>query len=214
MPQVECPDRLPCAILGGGAGTRLNINANDDAKPLVPLGGRPLIARVYDRIAPQCGQVIIISGHHRLAASLPGVPLRPDVIGQPGATLGPLAGVLTALEWAAEAVPGAGHVLTVPCDTPFLPGDLSARLAGAAGPDIIAVATSNSRVHHIVALWPVAQATALRAAIQTDGLRAIKHWLARSPHRQVGFGGPAAGPDPFFNVNTPADLARAEGWLS
>lgn len=180
---------------------------------MVPLGGRPLIAHVRDRVAPQCDAITMISADARLAAGFPDLPLRPDVVGAPGARLGPLAGILTALEWAAEAAAGRRHVLTVPCDTPFLPADLAARLRAAADPETVAVAESGGLIHHTVALWPVAQAPALREGLVTGAVRAVKSWQAQVPLVTVDFPLPPRGPDPFFNVNTPEDLGAAARFL-
>ncbi len=121
--------------------------------------------------------------------------------------IGPLGGLLRALDWAAEQ--GADSLLTVPGDTPFIPRDLLRALAPAP-----AVAVSGGRRHHLVALWPVGWREAL--ADHLDGLS------PEAPHRAFGvlaFAGPrglrevgfASGPvDPFFNVNTAEDQAAAQ----
>jgi len=125
------------------------------------------------------------------------LPVLPDgdFVGQ-----GPLAGVLAGLEWAASL--GANALLTVPGDTPFIPMGLAVALAPAP-----ACATSNGRLHHLVALWPVARHGELRKMLSTPGRRDVGEFAKLIGMRRVDF--PAARWDPFLNVNTPEDLAAA-----
>ena len=88
-----------------------------------------------------------------------GLPILPDTLPN---FPGPLAGVLAGLEQAARA--GYERVAVVPCDTPFLPVDLVARLRAAAGEEGGAVTVSGGRRHPAVALWPVRLGQALRIA--------------------------------------------------
>ena len=122
--------------------------------------------------------------------------------------IGPLAGLLRGLEWAAGL--GAGTLLTVPGDTPFIPADLPRLLSPAP-----AVAVSAGRRHHLVATWPVAWRLPLAAYLDGLAADAPRHahgagTFVRSlspPMREVAF---ATEPlDPFFNLNTPADRLRA-----
>jgi molybdopterin-guanine dinucleotide biosynthesis protein A len=113
---------------------------------------------------------------------------------------GPLAGVLAGLEWAVSL--GANTLLTVPGDTPFIPSGLGRALAPAP-----ACAASNDRVHHLVALWPVARRGELRQLLSVPGRRDVGEFASRIGKRRVDF--PTAKWDPFMNVNTPEDLAAA-----
>jgi molybdopterin-guanine dinucleotide biosynthesis protein A len=129
---------------------------------------------------------------------------------------GPLAGLLSGMIWAAKHRPDARHIVTAPCDTPFLPGDYVSALVDAAGGEegTIVVAASGGRVHFASGLWPVALADDLEAFLRS-GERRTQSWLERHPNRSVTFppidnGG--TGFDPFFNVNTPEDLSAAEAF--
>jgi molybdopterin-guanine dinucleotide biosynthesis protein A len=127
---------------------------------------------------------------------------------------GPLAGVLTGLDWAATHAPDCPFVASVPTDGPFLPTDLVARLASAReaeGADI-ACAASDGRAHPVVALWPVALREDLRRAMLEEGIRKVDVWTARYRLATVEFG--TAPFDPFFNANRPEDLAEAERLLA
>jgi molybdopterin-guanine dinucleotide biosynthesis protein A len=107
---------------------------------------------------------------------------------------------------------GAECVLTVPADTPFLPLDLAERLAAAreAAGATVACAASRGRIHAVVALWPVTLASVLEAALG-EGTRRIDRWAEAQGLAVAEFA--AEGADPFFNVNTPEDLAAAEALL-
>ncbi len=135
-----------------------------------------------------------------------GVPVIADSVAD---NPGPLAGILAGMLWAERAVPGATHVLTVPGDTPFIPTDLAVRLDVAREQSAadIAVAESDGIAHPVAALWPVDLAAPLQTALG-DGMRRVWDFLDRYAVSRVPFA--TDGFDPFFNVNTPEDLAEAE----
>lgn len=204
-------------ILAGGLATRMG----GGDKGRLQVGGESLLARVVDRIAPQ------VAG---LALNANGDPQRFDDLGLPviadtiDGFAGPLAGVLAGLDWAAEQ--GASSIVTVAADTPFFPQDLAERLLAAAEgqryPLVLATTPRTSeealksgggrRVnrHPTFGLWPVELREDLRGALQ-NGLRKVVLWTDHHGGREALF---EAEPfDPFFNVNTPEDLARAEALL-
>ncbi|MEY8835430.1 molybdenum cofactor guanylyltransferase MobA [Phaeobacter italicus] len=204
-------------ILAGGLATRMG----GGDKGRLQVGGESLLARVVDRIAPQ------VAG---LALNANGDPQRFDDLGLPviadtiDGFAGPLAGVLAGLDWAAEQ--GASSIVTVAADTPFFPQDLAERLLAAAEgqryPLVLATTPRTSeealksgggrRVnrHPTFGLWPVELREDLRGALQ-NGLRKVVLWTDQHGGREALF---EAEPfDPFFNVNTPEDLARAEALL-
>ncbi len=128
---------------------------------------------------------------------------------------GPLAGVLTGLEWAAAQAPGSAWLASFATDAPFLPAELVARLADAVeaeGADL-ACAASDGRDHPVFGLWPLALAGELRRAMVEEGLRKVDLWTARYKLARVDFPlveTPAGPLDPFFNTNRPEDLEAAE----
>ena len=175
-------------------------------KGLRRLGGLTLLAHVLGRVGPQVAAVVLnANGDAGRFAGL-GLPVVADGVGA-----GPLAGVLAGLRWAAAHHPGA-EVLVVPSDTPFLPGDLVARLRAGRGDAALASAASGGRVHPVVALWRAGLADALEAALR-DGERRVVSWMRGQGMAEVEFADGVHG-DPFANLNTPADLAAAEGRLA
>ena len=157
------------------------------------------------RIRPQCARLAINANGDASRFSALGVAVAPDTI---AGFVGPLAGVLAGLEFARAQ--GLDDALSLSVDSPFAPPDLALRLRQAragAGADI-AVAASGGRRHHVVALWPVRLAEALRAALAVEGLRKVESFVERWQVVEVEW--PTAPLDPFFNINTPEDLAEAE----
>jgi molybdopterin-guanine dinucleotide biosynthesis protein A len=190
-------------LLAGGLARRMG----GGDKPLRLLGGRPLLAHVIARVAPQvAGMVLNANGDPARFAAFGLQVVGDEMPDHPG----PLAGVLAGMRWAAAQ--GARDVLSVPTDTPFLPPDLVARLDAArtAAGVPIACAASRGWRHPVIALWPAALAGALEAAMRA-GVRKIDAWTAGQGVVAVDFLGE---PDPFFNANTPEDLAEAERLLS
>jgi molybdopterin-guanine dinucleotide biosynthesis protein A len=128
--------------------------------------------------------------------------------------VGPLAGVLTGLEWARVHAAKARFVATVPGDAPFVARDLVEQLRAArdgAEADI-AIACGGGRRHPVFGLWPVRLADALRAALVIDGVRKVESWTEQF---RVAYAELAPAPlDPFFNVNDRDDLGTAERQLS
>ena len=190
---------LPGVILAGGKATRMG----GGDKGLLRLGGETLLARVIARLEPQCGALALNANGDPARFAGFGLPVLADPLpGHPG----PLAGVLAGMDWAADL--GAEAVVSVAADTPFFPEDLVARLAAPGGLALAASADEGGRVwrHPTFGLWPVALRHDLRAALG-EGLRKIVLWTDLHGAAEVVFPGD---PDPFFNINTPGDLAAAE----
>ena len=196
--------RPVAVLLAGGLARRLG----GGDKPLRDLGGRPLLGHVLERIRPQVGALALNANGDPARFAAWGLSVLPDPLPD---YPGPLAGVLAGMRWAQTI--GAATLLSVPADTPFLPVDLVARLEAArqAAGVPIACAASGGRTHPVVALWPAALADALQAAL-AGGIRKIDRWTA--PQGVVAVAFDAAGHDPFFNINTPDELAAAERLLT
>jgi len=188
-------------ILAGGLATRMG----GGDKGLLALGHGCLLDQVIDRLVPQVAGLALNANGDPARFARFGLPVLPDPVpDHPG----PLAGVLAAMIWARAQ--GATHVVTLPADTPFAPCDLVPRLLLAAEGAGMAVASSGSRMHPTCALWPVTLADDLRAALEAGQRRVMDFARQHGAAEAVFDAGP---PDPFMNINTPADLAQAQGWL-
>lgn len=186
-------------ILAGGLATRMG----GGDKGLAELGGRSILSWALERIAPQVGSVAINANGDPARFAEFACPVIADTVPD---NPGPLAGILAGMEWAAKE--GASHIVTVAADTPFLPKDLVERLEAAAKNQPIALAETQDGRHPTFGLWPVSLADDLRARLAA-GQRRVVTWAedhgAASAHFQDG--------QAFFNINTPEDLARAEGLI-
>ncbi len=190
-------------LLAGGLSRRMG--AGD--KMLRQVGGRPILQRVIDRLAPQTGAMLLNANGDPERFAAFDLPVAADVV---DGFAGPLAGVLTGMEWARANRPDWRWIVTVPTDAPFLPNDLVARLRSAVdrqGADM-ACAASGGRAHPVCGLWPVALAAALRTAMVEEEIRKVDVWTGR--YRLAVVDWPSAPVDPFFNANRPEDIARAE----
>lgn len=195
-------------VLAGGLATRMG----GGDKTLKPLGGRPILAHVVERLRPQVVAMALNANGDPARFAAFGLPVVADADDD---RAGPLAGVLAGLDWAAGR--GASAIVTVAGDTPFFPADLAARLLDAAeaegAPIALAASPDPERGlarHPTFGLWSVALREDLRAAL-ARGERKIVRWT--DPHGAATARFEAGPPDPFFNVNTPADLAEAERLL-
>jgi molybdenum cofactor guanylyltransferase len=190
-------------VLAGGLARRMG--GGDKAR--IRIGGLSILQRVLACVGPQCDGVIINANGDPVRFADAGLPVVADSVPD---FAGPLAGILAGLDWAAAHARQCEWLASVPGDCPFLPKNLVARLheARAAAGTPLACARSGEWRHPVVALWPVALRDDLRRALSDDGLRKIESWTA--PHGVAIADWPAEPIDPFFNVNTPEDTARAE----
>lgn len=190
-------------ILAGGRATRMG----GGDKCLRTVAGLRLIDHVIARLEPQVAGMSINANGDPARWSDFGLPVLPDSLpDHPG----PLAGVLAGLDRASEL--GATAIVTCAADTPFFPADLVARLQASAGASGLCLAASPDDTgvvqrHPTFGLWPVALRHDLRAALM-GGLRKIVLWTDGHGAGTAVFESQPF--DPFFNVNTPEDLARAE----
>ncbi len=194
-------------LLAGGKSRRMG----GGDKCLLELAGRPVLDRIIRRVRPQVGPLVLNANGDGARFAGFGLPVAADVV---DGFAGPLAGVLTGLEWAAANAPGCDWMASFACDAPFVPADLVARLIDAVAADgaDMACARSGGRDHPVFGLWPVRLAAALRSAVVDEAIRKVDVWTARYRLVRADF---AADPvDPFFNLNSPDDMARAEELLS
>lgn len=203
------PQAIPGVILAGGLSSRMG---QDKAR--IRLGGASLVERAARRLRPQVAALAVNANGPAPFAPDAELPVFADL---DATRSGPLSGVLAALDRARRLHPTASHVATVPTDSPFFPADLVARLAGAVdAPERIAYARSASGPHPVFALWPVALLDDLAAWLAGGEARRVRSYLESHRARDVAFpplDTPRGSFDPFFNINTPDDLATAQKWL-
>jgi molybdopterin-guanine dinucleotide biosynthesis protein A len=204
--------RVAGVALAGGLSRRMG----GGDKSLKPLGGRPMLARVIETFAPQVVTMAINANGDPARLSQFELPVIADPI---EGFAGPLAGVLAGLQWASGLDPSISHIATVASDTPFFPRDLVQRLVAAADakPNRIVLAASAGNRHPVFGLWPVALKDDLaRWMAETDTYKVLA-WTSRHDTVLCDFAFKDCGGrqvDPFFNANTPEELAEAEVLLA
>ena len=196
------PSEVYGIVLAGGQSRRMGRD-----KATVLCGGRSLLTWVKTRLEPQCAGLVLSRQSGGAGVSEWGLPLVTD--DRPGHA-GPLAGILAGLDWLSQQGTGATHAVVATVDTPFLPLDLVERLAAErdrAGA-VLACAASGERRHPAVGLWPVALRHAIRGYLAEENLRKLGAFVDRQSSATAVW--PTHPFDPFFNLNTPADLLAAE----
>ena len=202
MPDSSFPPTLGLLLAGGLAG---RMGGGD--KPLRPIAGQAILAHVVARLEPQCDGLLINANGDPARFAGYGLPVTADSV--PGFA-GPLAGILAGLDWMAQHRPDLGWLVSVATDTPFIPCDLLSRLHQARTETQLplACAASDGRKHPVIALWSVALRDDLRHALIVEDERKVSRWASR--HGVAVADWPVDPVDPFFNANTPEDLAEAE----
>lgn len=196
-------------ILAGGHGRRFG----GIDKSFVSLAGRPLVAHVISRVAPQVSATLINAGGDLSRFQPFGLRVVADDAHTTPAT-GPLVGIISAFRALRRSGDVTSAVLSLPVDTPFLPNDLVARLSGAlaANGAAVAFAATTVRDHPIIALWSPEIREAAHAVFRQTPEISLHRMMERLRGRRVVF--PDGSADVFFNVNSPEDLTEAERIMS
>lgn len=186
--------RIFGVILAGGGGRRMG----GADKALLQLAGQSLIHRAISRLEPQVEQLAISANGDPARFAGLGLPVLAD-----DAPLGPLAGILAALRWAAPL--GATAVVSVAVDTPFFPGDLVPQLCLAAesSPTGLSIACS-AKDHPTFGHWPVTLAPALAKFLGSGVNPRVMDFAQSQLCARARFSQEAA----FANLNSAEDLTR------
>lgn len=192
-------------VLAGGRSERMG----GGDKTLRMLAGRPILAHVLDRAAPQVAALALNANGDPARFGAYSIPVVADSV---DGFAGPLSGVLAGMDWAAGAHPTVSWLASFPADAPFLPVDLVERLFAvrrAASADIVC-ARCEGRVQPVFALWSIALRAQLRDALVSQQIRKVETFMRNFRLAYEDF---ALGDfDPFCNINTPEDLRVAENW--
>ena len=190
-------------LLAGGQSRRMG----GGDKCLQTLNGKSLLARVIKCARPQVDHIILNANGDVARFDSYGLTVVRDVV---DGFAGPLAGILTGLEWVRENRPDCHWVASFACDAPFIPDNLVSRLSDAIAEKngALVCASSNGRDQPVFGLWPVALAGDLRSAVVKEGIRKVDIWTGR--YNLVRANWSIDPIDPFLNINRPSDLAEAE----
>lgn len=190
-------------ILAGGQARRMG----GGDKCLKLLTGQTLLSRIIERVKPQISTLILNANGNTDRFFDYNLTTVSDVIGD---FAGPLAGILTGMEWMRKYHPELEWLASIPGDAPFIPQDFVRKSWEAAfhtGADIVC-AKSAGRTHPVCALWKVKLAEELRLAMERDGIKKIDRWTSNYVVYHEEYSTDPI--DPFFNVNSEKDLLLAE----
>jgi molybdopterin-guanine dinucleotide biosynthesis protein A len=195
MPRIE-PLPVTAVILAGGLSRRFR----GEDKGLLELAHRPLAGWVADRLAGHAAEILINANRNLLKYARLGHTVVPDQLPD---FPGPLAGLLSAARTAQQE-----WLVSVPCDSPFLPLDLVTQLYGhACGSGVpVARAADETGTHFAIMLVHRDLIADLDGYVREGG-RQVSAWQARHPCETVYFG---EDPYAFLNINTSEDLKTAE----
>lgn len=197
----QAPFKPAAAILAGGRASRLGMAS----KALMPLAGAPLVRHVLDRLADQAGPIMLSVQQAEPALASLGHELVEDLVQR---HRGPLAGLCSVMQrWSDQAQ--GDWLLLCPCDAPFLPRDLAARLyqAAVAGDKPVSAAKYQDVLQPTFSLWRMEVFPVVREVVMEQGGGGLWQVLRELPHAEVEWA--VRDVPPFFNVNTAGDLERA-----
>lgn len=191
---------ITAVILAGGKARRMG----GEDKGLIELHGRPLLDHIITGLRPQAGAILVNANRNLARYRAFGYPVVEDMLGD---YFGPLVGMATGMQSA-----GTPLLLSVPCDSPFIPTDLAETLYRALGESDadISVAHDGTRLQPVYAMLRCRLLPDLLAYLN-DGGRKIDTWYAQ--HRMVTADFSAT-PDIFLNLNTPEDRQQLENKLA
>ncbi len=186
-------------VLAGGQARRMG----GEDKGLVRVAGKPMVEHVIARLVPQVSTLIINANRNLEVYAAYGYPVLPD---EGGGFCGPLAGIASAMRFARTPL-----VLAVPCDSPFVPADLCARLHQRLETDgaEISAAHDGERLHPVFALLQTALLPSLQHYLGAEG-RKIDRWYGQHRFATVDF---SDAPAAFININSPEELRAVERML-
>ena len=190
------------AILAGGQSTRMGKD-----KLFLELNNKKLIEYSIDKVKKHLRDLIIVTSNNDDFFSKNNLITVKDCIeGQ----LGPLVGILTAMKWAKDNPDKYSWVATFPCDTPFFPENVikSFIRESKKKESLILCASSHGRKHNIFGLWSLDLYDKLKEDLINNKVRKVQDWTYKNKIKNLEFN--FKDYDPFFNINTKADLEFAK----
>ena len=190
------------SILAGGKSKRMG-----EDKLFLNLNNKTLIEHTIDKVKKYLKEVIIITNQDNEFFSKNNLTTVKDCVeGQ----LGPLVGILTAMQWAKENLNKCSWIATFPCDTPFFPESIIKSFIAESEKkeSLILCASSHGRKHNIFGLWSLDLYDKLKDDLINKKVRKVQDWTEKNKIKNLEF--KFKDYDPFFNINTEEDLEFAK----
>jgi molybdopterin-guanine dinucleotide biosynthesis protein A len=189
---VNTDEAITGVVLAGGKARRMG----GAEKGLLELKGKPLWKHVADRLQPQLDKVVISANRHLEIWQASGLKVVPDTLAD---FPGPLAGMLSVIQQVRS-----DWFLFCPCDTPYIPGDLVARLQARRNGAPIVWVHDGERDHPAIALVNRSVQPSLQEYLRS-GERRVMVFMRQAGGHAVDF---SDSKEAFSNLNTPEELAR------
>jgi len=189
-------------ILAGGQSKRMGME-----KPFLEINNKKLIEYSIDKVKKYLKDLIVITNSEHEFFLRNNLTIVKDCI---GGQLGPLVGILTAMKWARENSSKYSWVATFPCDTPFFPEIVIKSFIEESknNESLILCANSHGRKHNIFGLWSIDLYEKLKNDLVNNKVRKVEEWTKKNKIKNLEF--KFKDYDPFFNINTQADLEFAK----
>ena len=189
-------------ILIGGKSTRMG----GGIKSLKHFNNKSIIERIIEKSKKQVSE-LIINSNNDLDLKKYSLPIFSDFI---KGYLGPLAGIHASMNWIKKNKPNNKWLMTFAGDTPFFPDNIVEKLFNEANKKNkkIILAESNKRNHPVFGIWHTSLEEELKNSIIKHNARKIDEWAKKYSYGLINFSNENY--DPFFNINKPSDLIKAE----
>ena len=190
------------AILAGGKSKRMGKD-----KLFINLNKKPIVQYTTDKLKKHFKKIIIVTNKNNIFFKKNNIITVKDCI---GGQLGPLVGILTAMDWAKQNLPKTKWVATFPCDTPFFPESLIKKFIKESKKkdSLLLCASSHGRKHNIFGLWSLDLYDKLKDDLINKKVRKVQDWTDKNKIKNLEF--TFKDYDPFFNINTEEDLEFAK----
>lgn len=192
---MNAKSQVTGVVLAGGKASRMG----GQDKGLMLLDGKPLWQHVSDRLHPQVSSVVISANRNLNTYQESGLPVISDTLSD---FPGPLAGMLSVMQQLPDE-----WFLFCPCDTPFIPVDLFARLDIDRFQAPVVWVHDRDRDHPAVALAHRSLASKISDYL-IRGDRRVMVFMREVGGHSVDFSDIKSA---FRNINTLEDLQKNQG---
>ena len=186
------------AILAGGKSKRMGKD-----KLFLNINEKPIIEYTIDKVKKYFNEIIIVTNQENSFFKENNLITVKDCLeGQ----LGPLVGILSAMEWAKNNLEKCNWIATFPCDTPFFPEDVIKSFINESkkNESLLLCASSHGRKHNIFGLWSIELYERLKNDLIKNKIRKVQDWTEKNNIKKLEFN--FENYDPFYNINTLEDL--------
>ena len=187
-------------ILAGGKSRRFGAD-----KAVAKLGDKSLIDYTINKLEPKFAEILVITNNPMQVSKNNIFFIKDTMAGQ----LGPLVGILSAMEWVKNNDKNYEWIISFPCDTPFFEEKIIDKVINSqksSDKKLLFLKSGNKR-HNIFGLWSIELMEQLRNDIN-QGARKVEDWANKIGTEIVEIN--SESDKSFLNINTKLDLEKAQ----